>query len=182
MSLDLPGNKFFICFFASTTSSALMTSSTSMTSSALMTSTAVPYSCTCAAATNQLVLACTCAGAAEHALLWPAVTETCSSTTSQMCHQAYKHFLPPLLAASPRCPPSSSELRSLFAAPCPLLRFAAPTASSPRLPFSSLPLARASPALHRRPSPASPRIAGPRKPRSLVFSCTTRAHALVPTS
>ena len=99
-----------------------------------------------------------CARAADLVLLWPAVTNTCSSTTSRQCHQAYDHSSPPLLAASLRC----CERRSLLAAPSSLPRFAAPIASSPRRPSSPLPPASASLAILHRAAPASPSSAGPR--------------------
>ena len=105
-----------------------------------------------------------CARAADLVLLWPAVTNTCSSTTSRLCHQAYDHSSQLLLTA----PLRSCEWRSLLAAPSSLPRFAAPTSSSPRRPSSPLPPARANLALPRRllrrPSPASPSSAGPRRP------------------
>ena len=144
-----------------------------------------------------------CARAANLVLLWPAVTNTCSSTTSRQCHQAYDHSSPPLLAA----PLRRCERRSLLAAPSSLPRFAAPIASSPRRPSSPLPPASASLAiLHRaaqasstgprrpRPPPParaglallhwlaqdSPRFAGPRRSSSLPSPCAARARALVP--
>ena len=109
--------------------------------------------------THELVRVC--ARAADLVLLWPAVTNTCSSTTSRLCNQAYNHSSPLLLTA----PLRSCEWRSLLAAPSSLPRFAAPTSSSPRRPSSPLPPARASLALLRRPAPASSSSAGPRQPR-----------------
>jgi hypothetical protein len=121
-----------------------------------------------------------CARAADLVLLWPAVTNTCSSTTSRLCHQAYDHSSPLLLTA----PLRSCEWHSLLAAPSSLPRFAAPTSSSPRRPSSPLPPARANLALPgssagpRRPRPPPPARAGPRRPSSLLSPChVPRAHA-----
>ena len=141
-----------------------------------------------------------CARAADLVLLWPAVTNTCSSTTSRLCHQAYDHSSQLLLTA----PLRSCEWRSLLAAPSSLPRFAAPTSSSPRRPSSPLPPARANLALPgssagpRRPRPPPPARAGlallrlPAQARaglahsSLHVMCRartrTRASALVPAS